>query len=307
MKKKFLSLTEFRKKLKKHKLSTKGKFLAFRKKHPRSGLHSKPTEYYNMSWEKITKKKKNKYLPFNEWSAAVKKAGVQSSTHYLQFLKKHKDWPWNPTRTYKKDMPSWVTFLGKKSKKYPTTYKKWLQELKKLGILFSTEYKKLTPGNPKFTSNPHVTYRKHWKGWKQVFLDMGKRIYMKRLQRKQEKYMTLPELRKFVKKHNCKSSGQYQILLEKFQHRKRKKLPSSPSVTYKKQWVSFPHLFQTDRKPSQHKKLSLGELQKEVRNLGLKNFWTEYKPEAKKHLDWPSYPPRHYKEQWISWENFFGI
>jgi hypothetical protein len=78
--------------------------------------------------------------------------------------------------------------------------------------------------------------------------------------------------------------------------------PSTPHVTYKKEWISYNNFFGTYK--YECKKISLRDLMREVRNKKITSA-KKYRSVCKKYK-WPVQPHTTYEKQWVSYDNFLG-
>jgi hypothetical protein len=88
--------------------------------------------------------------------------------------------------------------------------------------------------------------------------------------------------------------------------KERKKHPEWPSVPFEfyknSGWVSWNDLFGKEK----IKYLTLDELKSVLRNKKVKTT-TEYRKLQKEHPEWPSNPPRAFKNSgWINWDDLLG-
>ena len=88
-----------------------------------------------------------------------------------------------------------------------------------------------------------------------------------------------------------------------------KNIPSLPSRTYKKEWISWPDWL--GNKNIAHKDRTIKDFEnarKYVRELKLETWhrWINYCKSGKRPIDIPTHPERTYKKEWISWPDWLG-
>jgi hypothetical protein len=125
-----------------------------------------------------------------------------------------------------------------------------------------------------------------------------------------EKYMTYNELQTSVRKNNIKTSTEYR-------NNRTHNMPYSPEVYYKEEWVSWKDFLGYDKKigrkiirPFKEKKepiVSFDVAKKIIKKLNFtKKIEYDIWYQENKKLNLPSHPKIFYKNEWISWQDFFG-
>ncbi len=219
------------------------------------------------------------YLTLPQLKKAVKKEGISSKPLYRKKYPKHSDWPSDPWCYYGDEWISWRDLFGRKELKF-LTLPQLKRAVKKEGISIHTAYQKESPRHSDWSSDPNRYYGDEWISWRDLF---GKK-----------KYLTLPQLKKAVKKAGISGHPAYRK-----KYSKHSDWPSAPHIHYGDEWISWRDLF--GRK--ELKFLTLPQLKKAVKKEGICNQ-SAYRKENPKHSDWPSHPDRY--SEWISWYDLFG-
>jgi hypothetical protein len=107
--------------------------------------------------------------------------------------------------------------------------------------------------------------------------------------------ISLKELMKEVKDHKVTATSEYRKYYKKY------KWPSAPNESYKKDWISWNHLFGKEEK----KFLSWSKIREDVKKHGVTTMgkYRELRKNTKGN-SWPSNPDKAYKE-WIGSRHFF--
>lgn len=110
--------------------------------------------------------------------------------------------------------------------------------------------------------------------------------------------ISLKDLIQEVRCHKVTTTSEYRKCYKKY------KWPSAPNESYKKDWISWNHLFGKEEK----KFLSWSKIREDVKKHGITTMhkYHELRKNKKSHL-WPSNPDKAYKEEWIDSNHFFGI
>ncbi len=165
-----------------------------------------------------------------------------------------------------------------------------------LGLKSSTEWYRYWKSNeqPKNVSSrpDHVYKNKGWNGWGD-FLGSGRT----------RDFRSFEDARKFSQSLELKSSTEW-ITYCKL-GKKPDDIPTTPSKTYKKDWVSWGDWLGTGKATS----ISFVEARKFVHALGLKSVteWNKYCNSNEQSNDISSRPDYVYKNKgWVSWGNWLG-
>jgi glutaredoxin-related protein len=223
----FLTLPKLRKAVKEKGISGQERY---KKKSPKhSDWPSNPGIYYRdewVSWRDLFGKKK--FLTLPKLGKVVKKRGIKSNQSYHKASTKHSDWPSNPQQHYRDEWVSWHDLFGTEKKKF-LTLSKLRKAVKKKAEVNSVQYSKEAKKHSDWPAGPNVFYGDEWVSWHDLF------------GRKKKKFLTLPKLRKAVKKRGISS---HQYWKESTNH---PDWPSNPLNHYGDEWVSWRDLFGTSR------------------------------------------------------------
>ena len=116
-------------------------------------------------------------------------------------------------------------------------------------------------------------------------------------------FISYDELKNIVNKNNIKTLREYKIF-------RNKNMPSNPNLFYK-EWTSCRNFFGEIKevKENKHKKIIVSFLNAKLIikdfNFTKKNEYTQWQ-KLNKNLFLPVNPPIYYKEDWLSWQDFFG-
>jgi len=222
-------------------------------------------------------------LTLPQLKKAVKKVGVKTSTEYRKACKKQERWFSSPDKRYK-EWIDWDDLFGRDKKNY-LTLSKLKKAVKKSDVSTPSEYRERYKEYPSWPASPKLFYD-DWKNWPDLF------------GRKKIRHLTLPQLRKAVRKAGVKSSTEYYRL-----EKTHLEWPNGPSITYP-DWVSMSDLLGVPIREF----LSLSELKKAVKKARVTVIGDKtngYRKICRKHWNWPSAPNSYYKN-WVSWDDFFG-
>ncbi len=232
------------------------------------------------------------FITFPQLRRAVRKANITSGEVYARVQRKHKGWPSKPNDYYK-NWVSWDDFFDREKVNFLT-----LPELKvavrKANVGTGLDYRK--SGQKNWPAAPEQIYD-DWVSWFDLFgrqrIGIGSGSGGPRFT---GGYLSLPQLKKEVRKKGINSKAQYM--------KARKNQPnwhSNPGVFYGEKWVSWGELFGKPEKEYP----TLSRLKKEVRKEGIKTK-EQYEKERKSHPNWPSNPRVFYKELWVSHADLWG-
>ena len=215
-----------------------------------------------------------------EASQAAKALGISTQYHYIRHYKGDPKLPSNPQRTYKADWISWYNFLGNKEPNFYGSIEEASQAAIALGIVSSGQYHKHYKEDSKLPCNPDTIYKSDWINWKR-FLN--------------KYYCNLKQASKAAKALGIKYFSQYKKL-----YKKDPKLPCSPHIIYKDNWVNW-YRFLGNPEPRFYE--CIEEASKASRALGISSGG-QYKKRHKEDTKLPSSPDSYYKSDWKSWYEF---
>jgi superfamily II DNA or RNA helicase len=122
-----------------------------------------------------------------------------------------------------------------------------------------------------------------------------------------EGFLPFNKAREFVRSLNLKSQtewGEYRKSVNKPNN-----IPSNPNKIYKNEWISMGDFLGTLNISTQRMTfLPFEDAKKFVRGLNIKSEteWRKFKKSGKKPNNIPSTPENIYKDEWLSWGDFFG-
>lgn len=149
-------------------------------------------------------------------------------------------------------------------------------------------------------SNPQKVY-KEWEGWS---LALGNPIYQKK---HYNVYYTYNECVENIKKYNIKGKKDWCDRIKSLQL-EDPKIPYNPLFNYKNEWVSWSDFLGTSPRRKFHKNyLPFEESRELVRKLGFRfqKEWKLLKDDTD--IQIPRNPVLYYKDNWISWNDWFGV
>ncbi len=166
-KKKYLTLAQLKKGVKKEGTSNAQIYKKERRKH--SDWPSSPDTYYSewVSWYDLFKRKEPKFLTFAQLRKVVKKAGISGTRAYWKESRKHSDWPSNPQAHYRDEWISWYDLFKRKEPKFLTLLQ-LKKAVKKAGISSEPAYRKERRKHSDWPSAPYIYYEE-WISWPHLF------------------------------------------------------------------------------------------------------------------------------------------
>lgn len=271
----FLSLVDLQKELQQLGIKSSTHYHQERKKH--KGWPGNPFVYYGeswMGWEKFLEKE-DKFLSFDKLQAAVKKAGIKSSSDYHERYKGYTGWPSEPHVQYS-EWPGWAVFITGEKKAF-IPFKQFKEEVRRAGIKTSDQYSKEYKKHPGWPSAPQGSYANDgWTNWEGL---LGDRI------------LKLDIFQKQVRDAKIKDSTDY-----KNKYKEYVGWPSTPQVYYGNEWPGWDAVVGKERK-------TFEQLRKEVVQAKIEGS-KHYSDEYKKHPGWPSAPAYVYRDKWPGWPVF---
>ena len=181
---------------------------------------------------------KRKWMSFQDAKALMQSQGIKTSTEFNEWKKagkRPKDFPSNPSETYKNKWRGWGDFLG--TGNISTRNRKWMsfQDAKALmqsqGIKTITEFNewKKAGNRPKdFPSHPEQTYKDKWRGWSN-FLGTGNIVGGRK-----KEWMSFQDAKALMQSQGIKTREQFQEWSKSEQ--RPKNFPSTPHQVYTNEW-----------------------------------------------------------------------
>lgn len=154
-----------------------------------------------------------------------------------------------------------------------------------LNITSCTEYQRRYKEDSMLPSAIHLVYKDEWLGWRHFF---GHKDY---------KYHTLRLASKAVQSLGIVSGKEYRKRYVEDPY-----LPSNPSRTYKKEWVSWYHFFGKQKIPFYD---SIEDASSAAKKLMISSC-EDYKNKYRKDSRLPPFPQNFYIEEWNGWHDFLG-
>ena len=239
----------------------------------------------------------------------LKIKGYKEWTEYSKSGKKPKDIPTTPRRAYKKEWEGWGDWFGTGTvatqdrvyRSYEDA-KKFVHKLKLVNRPSWEKYARSDKKPDDIPNNPWNTYKN--KGWK----GMGDFLGTGTLAPKDMVFWEFTKARSYVRKLKLNGKSDW----EKFcrSGKRPKQIPTAPSSTYKKDWISWGDWFGTGRVQSQLIKYrSFEDAREYVHKLNIKSSeeWRNYIKSGKKPDDIPSNANNTYRNKgWVSWGDFLG-
>ena len=254
-------------------------------------LPSKPNEYYAGEWiswfDLFGTEKKKFYGSLAQAQKAAGKLDIHSQNEYNKKYKLDPKLPSRPDVAYQNEWVSWNPFLGKDKKNFYSNLSQACLAVKKLKINGFDDYKLRYKEDPCLPCNPASYYLKEWISWNDLFGKVVKNFYP-----------TLQEAQLAVKQLSIDTQKKY-----KANYKKDPRLPSSPNIFYKEEWVSWSDLF---GKETAEFYTTLLEAQKAARALKFTSI-IGYKRGYKIDPKLPSSPDARYANDWRNWPEFLGI
>ena len=291
-------------------LSDSGKKLE--RKNKLSSYKSLSSKHQNKKPKKPSRvgAKKKDWMTFAEAQVIVQEAGIKTEREFREWNKAGKrpsNFPSNPAIKYKKDWKGWPHFLGREARggKKKVSYKQWMSYeearafMQKEGIKTLREFMKWSvsgnrPSN--FPSHPNIIYAEEWVSWPH---------FLGTEQIRFKKWMSYAEAQALMKEQGITSEPKFREW--KRAGKRPANFPANPHITYKEEWVNWPHFFGTEQ--IRFKKwMTYAEAQVVVQEAGIKTLaeFREWSKAGNRPAHLPSDPIRIYKEEWVSWYHFLG-
>ncbi|MFA7654042.1 MAG: DEAD/DEAH box helicase [Candidatus Magasanikbacteria bacterium] len=120
VKKKFISMADFKERLAMHNITTSPDYARFRNQHPElvKNWPAFPKKIYKDEWPGWSKFLGRGLLSYDELAVQVRQAHINSMPEYERYRAEHpeetKKWPARPSKEVYKEFPGWPVFLDKK-------------------------------------------------------------------------------------------------------------------------------------------------------------------------------------------------
>jgi len=267
-----------------------------------------------------------KYLPYSRAKKIIEKTKILTANKYLKFTKSKsfpKNLPTVPDKVYlNAGWKSWYDFLPYKKNLNSLTNTRLINYyndqnnflkydvakkfIKKNKIKSKTQFKKNYIGKKfflKVPNNPEKYYEKNWSGWFD-FLESNTALVGKQI-----KYKSFNEAKKYMKKFNFNTWGDWQKFAKS--NLRPFDIPARPSVIYKDQWISLHDFLGSKYIPrSARSYLEYNKAKKFIKKFNFKksdDFYNFIKSKKFPEKILPRYPGEVYKNKgWLGWGNFLG-
>ena len=226
------------------------------------------------------------FMSYKQAQHYLTKQGITTSTQFLQWIKSGKrpdSFPSTPWSIYKKQWKGWKKFSKQKGF---MSYKQAQQYITKQDITTLAQFLNWIKSGKRpdnFPSNPWLTYKAEWEGWKKFA--------------KQKKFMSYEQAQQYIAKQGITTSTQF---LQWIKSGKRPdNFPSNPWLTYT-QWEGWKKFLK------QKGFMSYEQAQQYItkqRITTLTQFF-KWRQSGKRPDNFPSNPWRKYKKQWKGWKKF---
>ena len=290
-------------------IRTHGQFREWSKSGQRpENFPSSPNKVYTNKWRgwgdflgagniSTRKREKRKWMSFQDAKAHIQSQGIRTHGQFQEWSKSEqrpKNFPSNPNQTYKNKWTGWRNFLGTgnisvRRKKEWMSFQDAKVHIQSQSIRTLAQFQEWSKSEqrPKdFPSNPQRTYKNEWKSWKD-FLGTKKQ------------WMSFHDAKALMQSQGIRTFAQFQ---EWSKSKKRPKdFPSTPQRTYKNEWTDWRDFLGA-------KWMSFDQAKALMQSQGIKTSteFRKWKKDGKRPKDFPSNPPKTYKNEWRSWEDFLG-
>jgi hypothetical protein len=251
-------------------------------------------------FKKEEKEMKKEFRSFNESCIIVRELHFRIFKDWEEYCKsgnKPDDIPTNPEIIYKKEWRGWGYWLGTEYLPFDEA-REYACNLSLSGFTTWSPYCKSGNKPNYIPSNPHVVYKKEWRGWEYWLdsLDKPNRF---------DRYLSYDDAKKIV--HTLNFTGQKQWLEYCRTGQKPQNIPASPKDVYRKKYKGFPDWLNS--KENRTKKYrNFKDAKKFVHTLnftGQKEWWA-YCKSGQRPKNIPSNPQVTYKKEWKGVGDWLG-
>ena len=259
-------------------------------------------DWLGTGYKKI--KKFRSFVNARKFVRSLKLNGQKEWGNYSKSSKRPVDIPGNPQFNYKKEWVSWGDFLGTGNisnvDKMYIPFKEARRFAIKLGFKSGNEWIKFAKENKKLLdekripASPRNVYEKEWQS-------MGDWLGTGNISNADKKFMPFKDARKFVRSLKIKSQSGWDKY--KKSGKKPTDIPATPTLVYKKEWVSWADWLGTRNVATRQREILLHEEAEKqahilVKKLGInsKKDWIDAKKAGKIPDNLPSQPWSYYTE-----------
>ena len=249
-------------------------------------------------------KKFRSFVNARRFAHSLKMKGLNDWFEYSKSEKRPSDIPSNPQLNYKKEWEGWGDFLGTGNisnvDKTYIPFKEARRFAIKLGFKSGNEWLKFSKENKKLLdekripASPRNVYEKEWQS-------MGDWLGTGNISNADKKFMPFKDARKFARSLKLKSQSGWSKY--KKSGKKPTDIPATPTLVYKKEWVSWADWLGTRNVATRQREiLSYDEAEKQapilVKKLGIESHadWLRAYREGKIPKNLPSQPWNYYTE-----------
>ena len=253
---------------------------------------------------RFTKSNTRSFKQARKFVKALKMKGQNDWFEYCKSGKKPSDIPSNPQFNYKKEWEGWGDFLGTGNisnvDKMYIPFKEARRFAIKLGFKSGNEWIKFAKENKKLLdekripASPRNVYEKEWQS-------MGDWLGTGNISNADKKFKPFKDARKFVRSLKIKSQSGWSKY--KKSGKKPTDIPATPTLVYKKEWVSWADWLDTGNVATQQREILLHEEAEKqahilVKKLGIETHadWLKAYHEGKIPKNLPSQPWNYYTE-----------
>jgi len=174
--------------------------------------------------------------------------------------------------------------------------------VRKLGLKSQKEWLKYCRSGEKPVDIPQSPWNVYPDDWIDLFDWLGG----SQARRNPEAYRPFKDARAFARRLGIKTIKRWAAYCES--GKKPNDIPKWPSGPYAKDWIDWADWLGSNQVQARGKWRPFKEARAFVRSLGLKSNqeWRAYLRSGRKPYDIPANPPRPYRKDWISWQDWFG-
>jgi len=252
-----------------------------------------------------------KFRTFVEARKYVHSQGLKSNKEWRIFHKsdrKPADIPTAPNKIYAKEWTSWGDWLGTGftafHKRNYLLFTKAVQFVNGLDIKNKDQWELYCKSGKKpanIPSNPHIPYKKEWKGW-------GYWLGTRNIRPQDRKFRSFEDARIFVRSLGLNSQREWTAYYKS--GKKPQDIPSAPQRTYKKGWKGMGDWLGTGVVAPQEKEFLPFEKARQFikdQHLASVTHWRKFLKSEKNPGNIPANPEVIYKNKgWINYGDWLG-
>jgi hypothetical protein len=252
-------------------------------------------------------RRKRSFEDARAFARSLKLKSVAEWQRYCSSGKKPNDIPRKPFQAYaKRGWISWGDWLGtgtiaSRLFKY-LSFEKARTFVRSLGLGSQKEWLAYCRSGKKPVDIPQSP----WKAYPDKWIDLFDWLGNGQARRNQKAFRPFEIARAFVRRLGIKTIKEWLAYCES--GKKPHDIPKWPSGPYAKDWIDWADWLGSNQIQARGKWRPFKEARVFVRSLGLKSNqeWRVYLRSRKKPNDIPANPPRPYRKDWISWQDWLG-